>query len=171
MEVVFFKRPCKFCQILWCCLLFFTWIVCRVDFCDFRGPWGHSDRCASRIFCTFLPRFCSWEEGLTNGCRRGFPQVALLLCPRCRRVPKVSVALQLTAPQLTEMLTLEVALVEMLYKAVVGWLNELLVGRQTKEMKGWKRFLGNSELNLCQMALLVWETPVSNRDIPPSGLA
>ena len=45
-------------------------------------------------------------------------------------------ALQLTAPQLTEMLTLEVALVEMLYKAVVGWLNELLVGRQTKEMKG-----------------------------------
>jgi len=47
------------------------------------------------------------------------------------------VALQLTAPQLTEMLMmLEVALVEMLYKAVVGWLNELLVGRQTKEMKG-----------------------------------
>ena len=45
-------------------------------------------------------------------------------------------ALQLTVPQLAEMLTLEVALVEMLYKAVVGWLNELLVGRQTKEMKG-----------------------------------
>ena len=45
-------------------------------------------------------------------------------------------ALQLTAPQLVEMLALEVALVEMLYKAVVGWLNELLVGRQTKEMKG-----------------------------------
>ena len=45
-------------------------------------------------------------------------------------------ALQLTAPQLTEMLMLEAALVEMLYKAVGGWLNELLVVRQTKEMKG-----------------------------------
>ena len=56
------------CHILCCCLLFFTWIVCKVDFCDFRGcPAGHSDRCAFPIFCTFLPRFCSWEEGLING--------------------------------------------------------------------------------------------------------